>query len=251
MSDPRGTTVRDAIGADGFAVVEQVLAPDQVADAVAALDRIFAAEADIAAERGWLTDAYRVAYALPAKDRLFADLCTHPSLLALAGAVLGDDCVVAGCNGLDVVPGGTAQVLHRDHVDPTPGTTVYLHVVCALDPFTPERGATRLVAGSHREPDVRADAARLEHRTTTATVHPGGVVAFDGTLAHGAGANTTDAHRRALHVFFARPWAQPHWDFPRTFSDAEAALLSDDQRARFGFDQRPRRFDRAQRRVVR
>lgn len=247
--DPAAT--RGAVAADGFVTVERLLDPHQVSEAAAALDGVFAAEADIATERGWRTDAYRVAYALPVKHPVFLGLCTHPAVLALADAVLGDDCVVAGCNGLDMVPGGTAQVLHRDHADPTPGTTVFLHIVCALDPFTPERGATRVVPGSHREPDVRADAATLEDRTTTITVPPGGALAFDGTLAHGASANTTAEHRRALHLFYARRWAQPHWDFPGTFSAPEAAALSDDQRARFGFTGRPRRFDREARRVVR
>ena len=236
---------------DGFAVLDDVLDDGQVAAATVALDEVFASEADIASERGWLTTAYRVAYALPVKHPLFVDLCTDASVLALPRAVLGEDCVIAGCNGLDVVAGGTAQALHRDHADPTPGTTAYLHLVCALDPFTPERGATRVVPGSHREDGVAADPAAFETTATAVTVPPGGAVAFDATLLHAAGANMTGEPRRALHLFFARAWARPHWDFPGTFTDEEAAALSEDQRARFGFGPGPRRFDRAARRVVR
>lgn len=245
------SAVAGAVAREGYVVVEQALDHDRVAAAIAALDAVFASEADIAPDRSWLTDAYRVAYALPTKDPVFLDLCTHPPLLAVAQSVLGDDCIVAGCNGLDLVPGGTAQPLHRDHPDPTPGTTVYLHLVCALDPFTPERGATRVVGQSHLEPGASADPSELEGSSTVISIAPGDVLAFDGALVHAAGANTTEEHRRALHLFYARRWAQPHWDFPASFSDAEAQALSADQRARFGFEHRPKRFDLQARRVVR
>lgn len=233
--------MREAIAEEGWALVPGVLSVPARRALVEALEEVLASEAPVAGQRGWQGADQRVAYALPAKHRTFLELCTSPSLLGLARPVLGDDCVIASLNGLDVPPGGEAQRLHRDHPVPTPGTTLYLHLVCALDPFTADNGATRVVPGSHRG-EGRGE--------VVAEVAAGGVVAFDGALLHGAGANATDRPRRAVHVFFARPWVQPHWDFPATFGE-EGSGLSDEERQLLGFTGRPRRFDRQGQRIVR
>ncbi len=241
--------VAAAIADDGCGLVADVLSPAEVASATAALDEVFASEADVAGERGWLTGAYRVAYALPAKHAAFLALCTHPGLLSLADAVLGADCVVAGFNGQTMVPGGAGQRLHRDHPVPTPGTTLYLHLVCALDAFTVANGATRAAPGSHRDPTLGAE--EPEAATVALEAPAGGVVAIDATVLHAAGANTTAAPRRALHVFFARPWVQPHWDLAGSLPADVAAGLTEAQRHRLGLTTGPRRFDLSTRRIVR
>ncbi|MGI8939634.1 MAG: phytanoyl-CoA dioxygenase family protein [Iamia sp.] len=242
--------IAERIASDGHATVRQVLDEADRTAAIVALERIFASEADIADERRWATDAYRVAYALPAKDPLFLSLCTRPAVLALAREVLGDDCVLAGFNGQTMQPQGSGQPLHRDHPVPTPGMTMYLHAVCALDRFTVANGATRAVTASHRGSLADRDPADLEAMAVPIPLDAGDVVAFDGSLVHAAGANTTTGPRRALHLFFGRPWVVPHWDFPATFGPA-ASTLSEEQRRLLGFNAKPRRFDLAQRRVVR
>lgn len=241
----------EGVRADGYCVVPDVLSPDEVAGAIDALDEVFRSEDDIAADRRWLTDVYRVAYALPAKHPVFLELCHHPGLVGLAREVLGPDCVVAGFNGLSTVPGGRAQDLHADHPVPTPGTPLYLHLVCALDPFTVANGATRVVPGSHLAPVAPDRRDALEREAIPLAAPAGAAVAFDAALWHAASANATAAPRRALHVFFGRRWVQPHWDFPATLDPEVAAGLSDEQRDLLGFTARPRRFDRAGRRVVR
>ena len=237
-----------AVATDGFAVVGGVLDTATVGVAADALEEVFAAEEDIAVERGWRTDAHRVAYALPAKHRTFLELCTHPGLVALARAVLGDDAVLAGCNGLSMVPGGTAQRLHRDHPVPNPGTTVYLHLVVALDPFSADNGATRVVPRSHVAP-TPDDPADLEHRTVALAAEAGAVVGYDGALLHAGSANRTAGPRRALHAFFARSWARPHWDLPASLGPEVVASLDDEARSVLGVDLHPRIWDPTERRV--
>ncbi len=245
----RVSDVADDVARDGWAAVRDVLAPDEVAAASDALDDVFASEADVAVARGWATDVYRVAYALPAKHPTFLELCTHPRLLALATEVLGDAPIVAGLNGLDLPPSGSPQRLHRDHPVPTPGTTLYLHVVCALDAFTRANGATVVVPRSHLTADP--DPVHRPADAVPVAIDAGGAVVFDGSLVHAAGVNGTSSPRRALHVFFARPWVRPHWDFPATLPDDVAARLTDEQRRVLGFTGRPRRFDLVARRVER
>lgn len=236
---------------EGCAVEDGVLDGAVTVAAAGALEEVFADEDVVAEDRGWTTATYRVAYALPVKHPTFLELCTHPGLLDRARGILGEDCVLAAFNGLAVPPGGVGQALHRDHPVPTPGTPLYLHLVCALDAFTVANGATRVVPRSHVDPGARRPPSELEDQAVPVEVAAGGVVAFDGSLVHAAGPNRTDRPRRALHVFFARRWVQPHWDFPGSFPAEVASALSEEQREVLGFTNRPRRFDLDERRVVR
>lgn len=244
-----------AFDVDGYLVVPELLGDAQRTTSIEALARVFAAEDDIADDRGWRTDTYRVAYALVAKDPHLLEVCADPSVLAIVRPILGDDAVLAGCNGIDLPPGGAPQRLHRDHPHPTPGTTLFLHVVVALDPFTAETGATRVVPGSHRGELASLGADELDAldgQAVSVDVAAGGAVAFDGALVHAGGANRSDGPRRALHLFYARPWVVPHWDLTATLSPEEVSALTTEQRRVLGVDRPgPRRFDRTERRVVR
>lgn len=238
------------LAAAGAEVWPSVLSEDLRVAALDALESVFADEADVAVERGWSTATYRVSYALAAKRRLFAELCGHRPIVERVREVLGGDCVVAGCNGIDLHPGGPAQALHRDHPVPTPGVTLYLHVVCALDAFTEESGATRVVAGSHHDDvTVAPDAAARPARPVLAPA--GAAVAFDGALLHAAGPNRTPGPRRALHLFYARPWVAPHWDLPASIPPEIWSELGAEQRALLGGEARIKRFDPTRREVVR
>ncbi len=251
------TGAAETVRRDGYVVVDGVLAADEVGRAMAALDATFAAEDDIAAARGWLTATHRVAYCLPVKDPVFLALCTHPGLVSVARQVLGDDLVVASFNGIDLPAGSLGQDLHRDHPVPTPGTTLYLHVVVALDPFTEANGATVVVPGSHRGAGAARAAAEQDVPAVAVPVAAGGAVVFDGALVHAAGANRTartdpaGGRRRALHVFYSRPWVQPHWDFPASLGPEAAAGLSEEQRRLLGFTAHPRRWVADRRQVER
>ncbi len=237
-----------AIEQHGFVVVPSVLAADAVARCVDALDEVFAAEDDIAAARQWLTPAYRVAYMLPAKHPVFLDLCRPGTLTELAATVLGDDSVLAGFNGQSMIPGGEGQPLHRDHTVPTPGVTLYLHAVVALNQFNKANGATRVVPGSHRDAFQGTEPAAMEGGARHVSLEPGDAVVFDATCVHAGSANTTARPRRALHVLFARRWVQPHWDFPGSLRQRDADELDGERRRLLGFGNVPARYDHAARR---
>jgi len=235
---------------DGYCVLSGVIPPDAVARAREGLDGIFAAEAPVAEERGWSNDRYRVAYALPAKDPFFVEFCAQDVLLDLARSALGSEAVVASCNGLAMTPGGRAQRLHIDQEESVAGPAVYLHAVCALDDFDEGNGATRIVPGSHRIIHDPNDAERLEERAVPVTAPAGSVIAYDGRLWHAGSANRDGRSRRAIHAFYARAWARPHWDFPRTIPGEISEAMSPERRRLFGYDATPRRFDVAGCRIV-
>lgn len=239
--------VADSVRSSGYGVLAGLLDPDEVDRSIEALEDVFAREDDIARRRQWLTSSYRVTYMAPAKHPVFLDLCRRGPLVDLAEEVLGPDLVFAGFNGMAMVPGGDGQTLHRDHPVLTPGVTLYLHAVVALDRFTTANGATRIVPGSHRDGSSEAG-ERSEVEAVSVELAPGDAVVFDATCLHAGSANTTSQHRRALHIFFCRGWIQPHWDFRASLRPDDAALLDDERRRLLGFDRRAARYDHTQRR---
>lgn len=241
------------LAAEGYVALDTLLSGAEVAEALEALEAVFAEQADIALDRHWTTPTYRVAYALPARHPWFVRLVGHEALTAVARAVLGPDMVLSAFNGIDLPPGGTPQALHRDHPHPTPGHVLTVQVVVALDAFREATGATRVVPRSHRCANTEhgtGDPGR-EQGAIVIEVPAGGGVAYDGALVHAGGANRSDRPRRALHLFYARSWVTPHWDLARSMDAQALRALDDVQRSLLGLGRGPRRYDRAARRVVR
>jgi ectoine hydroxylase-related dioxygenase (phytanoyl-CoA dioxygenase family) len=235
----------DELRTRGYTILRDVLSPDEVAAARAALDAVFEREAAIAPRRGWLTDAYRVAYMLPEKDRLFRALCQRAALLDLVRTVLGADCVLGSLNGLTMVPGGGAQPLHLDQAASVPGMVLTVNALHTLDDFTRENGCTRLVPGSHDRiwGGDPAELATAEAEAIHLEAPAGSLIAYSGGAWHAGSSNRTDQPRRALHAYFTRPWLRPHWDFPASLSQRTVRALTSEQRTLLGFGLGPRRYD--------
>jgi ectoine hydroxylase-related dioxygenase (phytanoyl-CoA dioxygenase family) len=147
-----------------------------------------------------------------AKSRTFVDdvLC-NPVLLALCDAVLLPSCARYQLNiahVLDRGPGSPQQFLHRDELVwnqmPRPHSDIQLASVIALEEFSAENGATRLVPGSHRWPLDHE--ARLDE-LVAAEMPAGSAVVYLGSTIHGGGPNATaNRSRRGMHVSYTLGW---------------------------------------------
>lgn len=220
----------------GYTIVENILNPAEVAEANAALEGIFAAEAAIGPTRGWHNDVYKVAYMLPQKHELFRRIGLNPRVYPLMQALLGEHCVLASLNGLTMTPGGRDQGLHIDQNESIPGSVLYINALHTLDPFTRENGCTRVIPGSQDRPYQRKmDTAPFEPETVYLEAPAGSLIAYNGGLWHAGSANRTSLPRRALHLFYSRPWVRPQWDYPKSFSPEVAATLTQEQKRLFGF----------------
>ncbi len=189
---------------DGYSVVESLLAGDEAA-AVRnglreVLDRTPLGRNDF---EGYQT---RRIYALFAKTRAFDALALHPLLLGVLDAVLGPSYQLSAPTGIEIGPGEKAQGLHMDdgiYPLPRPHPEVVLNSMWALDDFTAENGATRVVPGSHRWTDrIPVD----PDETVTVTMPAGSVLFIAGTLWHGGGANRTDRPRLGVLLEYAAGW---------------------------------------------
>jgi ectoine hydroxylase-related dioxygenase (phytanoyl-CoA dioxygenase family) len=148
-------------------------------------------------------------YALFAKTRTFDQIAVHPLLLEVLDQVLGHYQLSAPV-GIRIGPGEKAQILHRDDAVyplPEPHPPVVVNTMWPLDEFTAQNGATRFIPGSHRWEPGRTPAA--DDPVAIATMSPGSVMFYLGSLWHGGGANQTGRARLGVILEYASAWLRP------------------------------------------
>ena len=159
----------------------------------------------------WVGKKTRRVHGLVAKSAAVRENVCHPLVLETMDRMLGPWCdayQISACSTTSIGPGEKAQELHRDDLmfpftHPTE-RVAYCTTFWALDAFTAENGATRIVPGSHRWDDVRRP---TEDEVVQAVMPRGSVVIFTCAVWHGGGANTSaDQWRRALFTSYSVGW---------------------------------------------
>src|ERR1700736_5965670 len=101
----------DALGRDGFAIVEGVLDRETVEAVKADLQRVLASTPT--GRNAFEGFATKRIYRLFAKTRAFDNWAIHPVMLGVLDTVLGP-CQLSAPTGIEIGPGELAQILHRD-----------------------------------------------------------------------------------------------------------------------------------------
>ncbi len=224
------------LDAAGYAIVESVLTPDETRDIAgelrALLDRVPGGRNPF---EGYRT---RRLYALFAKTRCLDPLALHPLVLGALDSVLGAHYQLSGPTGIEIDPGEVEQVLHRDediYPVPRPHPQLVANVMWAFDDFTVANGATRLVPGSHRDPERPPPDAPM----TYAEMPAGSVMLYVGSLWHGGGANRTDRARLGVAMEYCASWLRPQETHLLAVPPAQAATLPPRLRALLGYNVYP------------
>ncbi len=210
-------TICEVLREDGAVIVDDFLAPDVLARFNAELDDVLAATPD---GRTLSNPFYEVFFGphtrhlsgVARHSRVFVEevLC-HPLYQEVCDEVLLPNCANYRLNVahvLDRGPGSEQQYVHRDedvwaHL-PQPHPEIQVASIVALEDFTAENGATRVVPGSHRWPRERK--VELEELVPV-EMEAGAAVLYLGSVLHGGGANTTrDQRRRGMHLSFNVGW---------------------------------------------
>ena len=198
-----------ALDGAGCAVIESLVSPAAVAAVLGDLAPYMEATATGQDEiSGALT---RRTGAVPSRSPASWEMLQHPTVLAIAEHYLAaPDERFHICTAVtsDLLPGQRAQPIHRDQWTyggfPWPrGFEVEINILWAMQEFTADNGATRVIPGSH----LYDDGLELEQSVTVPATAPiGSAIVVLGSCYHGAGSNTSDMNRVALSVAYQRAW---------------------------------------------
>jgi len=219
----------ERIEVDGYTIVEDVFEPAAI-EAIRTRVREIEDETLGETERGYAVDGnsqLRTA-GLLRLDPLFWEIPIHEDVLPIVQGVLGGECLLTSFSGIDVLPGENKQPIHPDDALiplPRPHQPIVCTCMLAVDDFTPENGATRLLPGSHKSadvPDFGTDYRSVEGMIP-AEMRAGTVLVFNGSLLHQAADNESDGPRLGLQVSYCAPWIRPFTNFFLSIPPEEVA----------------------------
>jgi ectoine hydroxylase-related dioxygenase (phytanoyl-CoA dioxygenase family) len=170
-----------------------------------------------------------------ARSRCLDRTALQPTVFAAARDHLGA-CRLGMTVVSEVLPGQSAQALHRDAgVYPLPAGTgpVMVTAIWAIDAFTASNGATRVAVASHLDP------ARAADRTCVpAEMDSGSVLLLEGRTVHGAGANRTAGPRLGVILEYVASWLRPPDNHTLAVPPETIALLPSALQELLGYNQR-------------
>lgn len=148
-------------------------------------------------------------FAVPGVSRASLDLIAHPRVLEVVDGVLNAHCdnfQLGSSAAIEILPGEKDQELHRDddmYPIRIPDVEFQVSAMWALDDFTEENGATRVVPGSH---DLREFDDITEDDIEQAVMPRGSVLFYMGSTIHGGGANKSNLPRSGLISTYSLGW---------------------------------------------
>ena len=260
-------SIVDTICEEGAIVVEGALTSDQVSEIVAEMRPYI----DMTPHGLHGLEHSRRVGALVARSRASHLAIAHPAVLHVCDQILGYQVregkevrITQSPRGegrypwrvgltqiIDVGPGQQKQGVHRgnglwvhdlagDRLDPQ------IETMWALTDFTIENGATHVIPGSHRWPDVMGGEERqgtktwlgeVDHESVQATMRAGSVLIWTGWTVHGAGANTSDERRIGMNIDYSLSFLSQEENQFLSCPPNVARTLSDEMRRLIGYTQ--------------
>jgi len=139
-----------------------------------------------------------------------AEIVGHRRMMEVLDAFLLPFCqsyLMGSTTAIEIHPGEGDQVLHRDdtiypiHI---PGMELQASVMWALNEFTDENGATRVVPGSHHW--VKPREPGTDDTVLQAPMKKGSALFYLGSVFHGGGANRSNGPRAGLINTYCLGW---------------------------------------------
>lgn len=155
------------------------------------------------------TRYYSLFGAIPALN----DLILSSGIVDIARDVLGQNINISDLQTLTLHPGAPPINAHIDYPfllmdKPFLTPIVQLQTLWALDDFTNENGATRIVPYSHLRCEWPTQ-EEFEEKCQKVLLKKGSIIIFHGALWHDTSANISDMDRSSLLLSFCPPWIKP------------------------------------------
>ena len=168
------------------------------------------------------------------------EVVAHDRVIDVCDAILLDHCLnyrIGSLTAIEIYPGESMQNLHTDDgIYPIriPGMQLQVSAMWALQDFTIENGATRVIPGSHLENNIhRYQSGEFEKQSeiVQAVMPKGSVLFYLGTTWHGGGANMSTAPRAGLINTYALGWLRQeenqYLNVPREIADKHSQKIRD------------------------
>ena len=140
-------------------------------------------------------------YNLLAYGSPFSKIPIHSALLPVVDGVLDDGCLISSLSSISIGSGEKAQPIHTDDQLiglARPHAAIVCNSMWAITDFTEANGATRIVPGSHKDPEGPVYGSDQGIESIPAEMRRGSILVWNGSLWHGGGANVTGERRMGI-----------------------------------------------------
>jgi ectoine hydroxylase-related dioxygenase (phytanoyl-CoA dioxygenase family) len=134
---------------------------------------------------------------------VFDRLPGFPPILEAARSVIGAPFQLSAFHGRTLLPNVPAPPLHQDCPAGDQGWSM-LGFILMIDPFRPDNGATRFLAGSQALRALESPPAPGDPRLRQACGEAGLLILYNGSIWHEHGANLTSQPRRSVQGAMVR-----------------------------------------------
>jgi len=235
LDEVRRAALLADLARDGFAIVERLLADEQVEE----IRRDLLPRLAHTGRNGFEGVATQRLYGVLEKTFVANPLVEHPLVLGLLDGLLEPNYLLSQLQAIHILPGEAAQPLHYDdgfYRWPRPRPALGAATIWALDDFTAENGATVVIPGSHlwgeRMPSPD-DAVR------PVVMPRGSMLLFVGTLWHGGGANRSARGRLCVTAQYCAPWCRQQENFSLSVSRERVKQCSEHVKRLLGYSIHP------------
>jgi ectoine hydroxylase-related dioxygenase (phytanoyl-CoA dioxygenase family) len=177
-------------------------------------------------------------WCLQNKGEEFIEILDNPVIDEIISPYLEEDYPQVAIYSANIVGGGgEAQFLHQDQsgVRPTTPFAIGVNIIFCLDDFTEERGATRIIPGSHvAERGLAPDNIYTTQGTVPAEAPAGSAILVDTRIWHGTGASKSESRRRAAICLMQRSWTRCASNGVLAVHPSVLETMSDRVKAMFG-----------------
>ena len=199
---------------DGYTIVDNLLDAETLAEVRAGVAQHMGQHRGRNAFEGFTTE--RV-YTLVGRGKVFERIAENETVLALVGAFLAPNFLLSAAQAIQIHPGEAEQGLHTDdsfYKVARPRAALSVSMICAIDDFTLENGATVIVPGSHMWGTIdQSNLPMAQAEKRPAVMKAGSAIVFPGTLVHGGGANRSNASRLAITYQYCEGWLRQQENF--------------------------------------